>query len=130
MKLELIETKGNKSSEPLKVKENLTTMTVSYKDAMYLVGHQGTNINRIREETGAYISVEGKEKGRQDRLVELWGEKTSVEKALEMINGTLMDDKNLTTLTLSSYDALLIIGKQEEAKKKFEVDMKEWLENG
>jgi transcription antitermination factor NusA-like protein len=112
MKLDLIEAKGSKSSETLMVKENLTTLTVSGQDGWLIIGKQGTNINRITKETGVYISVEDQVKGRQDKLVELWGENASVDKALEMINETLMGKENLTTLNVSANDARLIIGNQ------------------
>ena len=71
MKLDLIEAKGSKSSET--VKENLTTLTVSGQDGWLIIGKKGTNINRITKETGVCISVEDQVKGRQDKLVELWG---------------------------------------------------------
>ena len=46
------------------------------------LGTKGTTKNRISKETGVRIIVGG---GSQNRVVELWGEEASVDKALEMI---------------------------------------------
>ena len=62
------------------------TLTVSYNDVALIIGNRGTNINRITKQTGVDITVRrDRVKGRQDRLVEVLGEKASVNKALEMI---------------------------------------------
>ena len=86
---------------------------MSDHDAGFIIGTKGTNINRITKQTGVYISVRDLVKGRQDRLVEVWGEKNSVEKALEMIKGNQaleMMKENLLTLTVSDKEAGAIIG--------------------
>jgi predicted PilT family ATPase len=69
----------------MKTKENRITLTVSHHDAGAIIGNKRTQLNRIKEDTGVNIKVEGLVKGNLDRLVELWGHKVSVDKALQMI---------------------------------------------
>ena len=72
----------------MKTKENLITLTVSHHDAGAIIGTKRTQLNRIIEDTGVNITVEGMIKG-NERLVELWGHKASVDEALKMVKNII-----------------------------------------
>jgi len=94
-------------------RDNLVKLTVSNDKAGAIIGDKGSNMHRIMEQTGVKLAVDNFVTVKQDRFVELWGEKASVDKALELIKDILALRKkkeNLLTLTVSHCDAGAIIG--------------------
>merc|ERR1740124_1066214 len=93
------------------------TLEVSRTDAMAIIGEKGKKIGEIRSITGATINIQ--DVGENKQIVEIYGDKDSVEKAVANINQIIMPESS-ETLHVSRIEARVIIGVKGRTMREIE----------
>jgi len=81
---------GGGLTSPIKIVKR--TLTVPNRDAGTIIGERGENINFLREAGRVRIKVRNIMEGSSRKLVEIMGEETCVERALDLIKKKVMEE--------------------------------------
>ena len=90
---------------------NHESFHVSSSDARAIIGRSGKRINDTQSSTGARIKIYNAEDGEDRQLVEIYGDKDAVEKAVVMLNDVIVGEIS-ETLLVSASEAEAMVGEK------------------